>query len=266
MVNYNNSVIYKISCKDESITDTYIGATTCFARRKLQHKQYSNKEYPNDKKNNYKIYKFIRENGTWDNWEMNVIEEYHCDCKKDLDERERDYIKKCKPTLNKVIPLRTKKEYNKDNKEKMAKQQKIRNKRYQEQNKDKIAKQKKQYVEDNKDKIKQYKKEYQQKNRELLSKKSKIYREQNKEIIKERKRNFYQKNKDKLVKYQKEYNQKNKEKIAERDREYYKQNKEKIAEQQKIKKKCPKCDKIMRKDSIPRHLRNSCKGKVSVPI
>ena len=56
MVNYNNSVIYKISCKDESITDTYIGATTCLARRKYDHKRYSNNDFPNDKK---KIIKYI---------------------------------------------------------------------------------------------------------------------------------------------------------------------------------------------------------------
>ena len=156
---------------------------------------------------------------------MNVIEEYQCDCKKDLDERERYHIKKCKPTLNKVIPLRTKKEYNKDNKEKTTKQQKIRSNRYREQNKDKIAKQKKEYQQKNREKIKQYEKEYAEKNKDKIKQQKKEYREQNKEKIKEKKKREYEKNKQKLL----------------------------------TKIKCPYCDKHLAKCSLKRHLREACK-------
>ena len=34
MVNYENAVIYKICCKDPTITDNYIGSTTEFRKIK----------------------------------------------------------------------------------------------------------------------------------------------------------------------------------------------------------------------------------------
>ena len=37
-VDYSNTIIYKICCKDESITDVYVGHTTNFIQRKYSHK------------------------------------------------------------------------------------------------------------------------------------------------------------------------------------------------------------------------------------
>jgi hypothetical protein len=51
MPDYSNSIIYKLCCKDTSITDIYVGSTTAFRARKCQHKTVCHNE--NDKKHNF---------------------------------------------------------------------------------------------------------------------------------------------------------------------------------------------------------------------
>ena len=204
MPNYQNGLIYKLCCKDTDITDIYIGSTTSFRHRKSLHKFSCN----NEKNNNYNrnVYKFIRENGGWKNWEMILIEYYKCDTKLELEKREREVIENLKPTLNKQIPTRSLKEYREDNKEK-------------------IIEQNKQYRQDNKEKSKEYYKEYYQDNKEQLLEKSKEYKKQyyqdNKEHYKEYMKNYREDNKEKKKEYMKVYRQKNKDKIKEYKKQYY---------------------------------------------
>lgn len=172
-INYKNALIYNLCCNDPNITDIYIGSTTNFYQRKRAHKYSCNN--PNENNYNLYVYKFIRDNGGWENWRMDLIEFYECKGKLELLKREGELIKNLKPTLNKEIPGRTQKEYNEDNKEKI----KIKKKEYDTKNKVKIKERKKEYYQNNIDKIKEQKKEY---------------REKNKDKIKE----YYQKNKDKL--------------------------------------------------------------------
>jgi len=73
IVDYSNTIIYKIYCKDETITDIYVGHTTNFIQRK-----YSHKIACNNLQNNVKIYNTIRCNGGWDNWNMVEIAKYSC--------------------------------------------------------------------------------------------------------------------------------------------------------------------------------------------
>ena len=117
MPNYNNTVIYKIKHnEDYDDLNIYIGSTTNFRGRKNQHKTCCNNE--NCRDYNYPIYKYIRDNGGWDQFVMVLIEEYSCNCKNEKEIRERYYIDLLKPKLNKQIPTRTAKEYRDDNKEK----------------------------------------------------------------------------------------------------------------------------------------------------
>lgn len=109
MVNYSKSYIYKICCKDPSIIDEYIGSTINHYRRKQEHRSYCNNE--NSKKYNSFVYQFIRKNGGWDNFDMIIIEEYSCESRTQLHQRERHWIEKRKPTLNKNIPSRSIEEY-----------------------------------------------------------------------------------------------------------------------------------------------------------
>jgi hypothetical protein len=72
-IDYSSTIIYKIFCKNNSIKETYVGHTTNFIKRKYHHKICCN-----NLNNNLNIYKTIRENGGWDNWEMVEIGCYNC--------------------------------------------------------------------------------------------------------------------------------------------------------------------------------------------
>ena len=118
-INYENACIYEIVCKDVNITQRYIGSTTNLINRRNSHKSECN----NEKCKNYNqyVYQFIRENGSFDNWEVVLIEKV-IDCKDNehLHKQERYYIEEKKAELNKQIPLRTVKERHKYNKEYLA--------------------------------------------------------------------------------------------------------------------------------------------------
>lgn len=78
---YSTTIIYKITCNDSNITDKYVGHTTDFVRRRKEHKTNVCKE--NSPDSHLKLYKFIRDNGGWDNWKMEIVAHYDC---KDLHE------------------------------------------------------------------------------------------------------------------------------------------------------------------------------------
>jgi hypothetical protein len=102
-IDYSNTIIYKIFCKDPNIKDIYVGHTTNFIKRKYHHKLCS---LNND--HNEKIYKIIREYGGWDNWDMVGIEKYNC---KDLTEariKEQEHYDILKASLNSKPPYPSK--------------------------------------------------------------------------------------------------------------------------------------------------------------
>jgi hypothetical protein len=108
MTDYAKSLIYKLCCKDASITDEYIGSTTNKYKRKQLHKSCCNNE--NDKKYNFYVYQFIREHGGFDNFDFIILEEYSCENKTQLLMKEREWIELQKPTLNCVRPFITEEE------------------------------------------------------------------------------------------------------------------------------------------------------------
>ncbi len=73
-VDYSNTIIYKLYCKDDNVKDVYVGHTTNFSKRKWKHKNNA----MNPKASNLKIYKIIRANGGWSNWNMVEIAKYKC--------------------------------------------------------------------------------------------------------------------------------------------------------------------------------------------
>jgi len=96
---YSKTVIYKICCKDESIKDIYVGHTTNFFYRKIQHKTCCNNKF-----NNCKIYNFINENGGWNNWEMIELETVNCKDLSEARQKENEYYNLLNPTLNTIKP------------------------------------------------------------------------------------------------------------------------------------------------------------------
>ena len=105
-IDYSNTIIYKIYCNNDTITDTYVGHTTNFFVRKHQHKNACN-----DSKNVLKIYKTIRENGGWGNWNMIEIAKYNCKDSTEARIKEQQHYEELKSTLNSCPPYVDKKKY-----------------------------------------------------------------------------------------------------------------------------------------------------------
>ena len=72
IIDYPNTMFYKIVCKDLDMKDFYVGHTTDFKTRKNCHKRVCNN--PNVGNHNLPIYKFIRANRRWYNFDMILIE------------------------------------------------------------------------------------------------------------------------------------------------------------------------------------------------
>jgi len=179
--------IYEIKCNDEDKEFSYIGSTNNYNRRKKEHKKSCINE-----KNNYLLYKFIRENGGWANFQMNIIEIIECETQTEARIREQYWLENKKANLNKFNAYSTKE---------IIKEQR---KKYYEQNKEKINQYRNQYYEQNKEKEKKY---YEQ-NKEQYKQYQKQYREKNKEQTKkyyEQKKIYCEKNKEKIRQYQKHY-------------------------------------------------------------
>ena len=105
----NNTVIYKIFCKDENVNDLYIGHTTNFSQRKSCHKSAceNSKNFLYD----IKLYKTIRENGGWGNWNMQELEVLNLKNSTEARIKEAEYYEKYKANLNSVTPCNSKNIY-----------------------------------------------------------------------------------------------------------------------------------------------------------
>ena len=118
-MSYQNTYIYKIICKDKSISNTYVGLTINFEKRKRAHEL----SCINFRKG--KHYDFIRENGGWYNWEMIIVEKCSCPNRKDAGLREKYWFEMLNANLNKNYPSRNTDKWYQDNKERLLKLQKI---------------------------------------------------------------------------------------------------------------------------------------------
>jgi hypothetical protein len=102
-VDYSSTLIYKITCKDPTVMDLYVGHTTNFVQRRDQHRRYS----VNDSS---KLYQVIRNNGGWTNWHMEIIHFFNCKDLLEAKTKEQEYYIALKATLNSVEPMASKKE------------------------------------------------------------------------------------------------------------------------------------------------------------
>jgi hypothetical protein len=94
-IDYSNTIIYKIYCNDDTVKDVYVGHTTNFIKRKYSHKIASS-----NMKNTVNIYKVIRENGGWDNWNMIEIARYNCKDATEARIKEYEHFISLNATLN----------------------------------------------------------------------------------------------------------------------------------------------------------------------
>jgi hypothetical protein len=183
---YQNGKIYKLV---SDLTDNiYIGSTT----------------QPLYKRHHQHIKGFIKGSNKCKSIELlklgetriELIENYSCNSKEQLNAREGYYIKLNKNIcVNKYIMGRTSKQYREDNKDIIIEKKK----QFYEDNKAKITEHNKQYREVNKDKIIEQKKQFYENNKAKIAEQQKQYREANKAKIKEQKKQFYEANKDKKI-------------------------------------------------------------------
>jgi len=160
MPDYSKCIIYKLCCKNLDVKQIYVGSTCNFTRRKNAHKNDS--KNPHKPMYNTKVYKFIRDNGGFENWDMILVEEYPCENKLQKTKRERYWCEELKSVLNSSVPSRTSKEYKRENKEKLNKQRN----EHREKNKEKFNQIQKEYREKNNDKLVEYRKIHYAKHKE----------------------------------------------------------------------------------------------------
>ncbi len=158
----------------------YIGSTTDVKRRKIQHKYSCNKI--KNREYNKKLYKYIRENGGFDEWEMVILDEFNVfsiTSKKIVNYENRfinafDALNKLnsRPEYGCTYAERniTGKIWREKNKDKKIENDKI----YYDNNKEKINNQRKIYYNNNKGEIKKKNREYHHTNKEKLNEDRKI--------------------------------------------------------------------------------------------
>ncbi len=150
-INYDNTIIYKIVCSDSNITDFYVGHTTNFTKRKTLHKSDCNNE--NSPNYNIKLYKTIRENGGWDDWNMIEIEKYNCNDGNEARARERHWYEQLKANLNVCYPNRGNKESRKTYYDNNREMENEKCKIYRQNNLEKEKEMNKKYKEEHKEQI-----------------------------------------------------------------------------------------------------------------
>ena len=140
---YENGKIYTIRCRYDD-TLIYVGSTI---EKYLSSRIAKHRFNPLSCLNNYV-------NGDWDNWYIELYENYPCNSKQELEKREGEIIRLI-GNINKRIEGRSQKEYQAVNRDKILKYQK----EYYNDNRDTILKHQKVYYNDNRDKVLEKQKE-----------------------------------------------------------------------------------------------------------
>ena len=171
MPDYQKGKIYKLWSPSKNLV--YYGSTTETLSRRLsghlcQYKKYNNK-ISTIYVNSFKILEC-------EDYKIELVEEYACNNRQQLCKKEGEYIK-ANECVNMQIAGRTKKEWEKENP-----------------NKVKEAKQK--YCEENLDKVKEAKQKYRENNADKIKETNKKYNNANADKINERRRQNYLKQKE----------------------------------------------------------------------
>lgn len=102
--------IYKLFNPDPAVDKYYIGISSCILSRTRCHRTrcYNKNDL---KRYNSTLYTYIRANGGFSEWKIEIMEEYSPVDKDDMYHRERLYIQVFqKHLLNSTLPIRTKEE------------------------------------------------------------------------------------------------------------------------------------------------------------
>jgi hypothetical protein len=188
MPDYQKGKIYKLYSPSKNLV--YYGSTIQSLSQRLGEHISHCKTYNNDNNKAYCSSYLIID---CEDYKIELLEEYPCNNKSQLNKKEGEYIKE-NECVNKVIAGRTDKEWRSDNKKDLAEAQK---KWYQE-HKEEQKKYKEEYNIKNADKVKEYQKQYNQTEKRKESEKLRYQNEERKQ---------YKRN------YMKEYRLKQKEQV-----------------------------------------------------
>ena len=184
--NYQNGKIYCI--RNSKTNDYYIGSTCQSLSRRMSHHRSDAKK---QRMQHSLIYSFMLKHG-YEHFYIELIEECPCENKHQLDRREGELIRELKPSLNKNIAGRTRKEWREEHVEELKQLDK--NKYIK--NKDKYIEYSRQYREEYKEEIKEKKKEYYLNNIEVKREKGRKYRDNNLEEVRRKQREAYHRKKE----------------------------------------------------------------------
>ena len=168
---YQNGKIYKLVCDNTPIV--YYGSTISSLEHRLNEHRRSNCC------SSLELFQL-------GNVSIELVEEYPCNSRKELQARERIYIEfmlknfNHKIICNKYIPGRTRAEWRIDNRDSI--------KDYYKANRDVINKKQKEYYKANRDTLKERSREYHKANREKKNEHSKVYHKENRETINKKQR------------------------------------------------------------------------------
>ena len=171
MPDYQKGKIYKLWSPSKNLV--YYGSTTETISRRLSKHLTDLNRYNNKTSTRYvNSFKILE----CEDYKIELVEEYACNNRQQLCKKEGEYIK-ANECVNMQIAGRTKKEWEKENP-----------------NKVKEAKQK--YCEENLDKVKEAKQKYRENNADKIKETNKKYNNANADKINERRRQRYLRNKE----------------------------------------------------------------------
>jgi hypothetical protein len=104
-VDYSKCMFYRLVCRDPTVKEVYVGHTTSEVDRRRLHKSDCHNE--KGAKFNLFVYRFIRDHGGFENWQLIVHEKRAVEDVIAARLRERHWIEIYKATLNKQVPSRT---------------------------------------------------------------------------------------------------------------------------------------------------------------
>lgn len=147
MANYQNTVIYKISCAGQD----YVGHTTNYRKRCINHKSDCTNE--KNKNYNYPLYKHIRANGGIDTCEFSILEEFPCNTGVEARLREQHWYRQVNAKLNADTPGQTSAEFHAVYYKTHKEQLKEYDREYRANHRDEIKESKREYVAAHRDEI-----------------------------------------------------------------------------------------------------------------
>ncbi len=194
MNKYQNGKIYCL--KSRKSDKVYVGSTTRSLNTRLAYHFAHYVSFMEGEKNFISSIDILEE----EDYYIELIENYPCENKKQLQRREGEYIKLYTEKYNCVnihIAGRTPQEWRDDNKEKITE----RTNKWRENNKEKVIEGRRRYYNENKDKLLQRNKEYHEKNKDWILERNRKYFNENISGTDKRKKKckkYYEKLRDKI--------------------------------------------------------------------